>query len=510
MPGYARRKQQGQDPQVLLALDQGTTSTRAIAFDRALHPLHIAQRSLSQSFPRPGWVEHDPERIRDDAVATLREAIEALDGNAEAVAAIGITNQRETTIVWERATGRPIHAAIVWQDRRTAGACRELHRAGHEDLVHRRTGLVLDSYFSATKLAWILDAVEGARAAAVRGELAFGTVDTWLLWCLTGGAVHATDVSNASRTALFDIDRQRWDPELLDLFRIPAAVLPEVRDSAGDFGRTLSDLFGAEIPIRGIAGDQQAALFGQAAFEPGAVKCTFGTGAFALLNTGTERLHSENRLLATIGWRIDGRTTYALEGSIFVAGATVQWLRDGLGIIDDPAETERLAGSVDDTGGVYLVPAFVGLGAPHWDAEARGALVGLTRDTGRASIARAGLEAVAYQTRQLLDAMRADGARAPRTLRVDGGFARNDWAMGFLADMVDVRVERPAGIETTALGAAGLAGLGSGVFSSLDAVASAWRLDRAWEPTMEESRRSALFDGWKQAVGRVLSTNPDQ
>ncbi|HET9333800.1 MAG TPA: glycerol kinase GlpK [Gemmatimonadota bacterium] len=501
---------QGQDPQVLLALDQGTTSTRAIAFDRTLRPLHVAQRPLPQSFPRPGWVEHDPERIRDDAVATLREVIDALDGGAEAVAAIGITNQRETTLVWERATGRPIHAAIVWQDRRTADACRELRRAGHEDLVRRRTGLVLDPYFSATKLAWILDAVDGARAAAARGELAFGTVDVWLLWCLTGGTVHATDVSNASRTALFDIDHQRWDPELLDLFGIPVPVLPEVRDSAGDFGTTLPELFGAEIPIRGIAGDQQAALFGQAAFEPGGVKCTFGTGAFALMNTGTERLHSENRLLTTIGWRIDGRTTYALEGSIFVAGATVQWLRDGLGIIDDPTETERLAGSVDDTGGVYLVPAFVGLGAPHWDADARGALVGLTRDTGRASIARAGLEAVAYQTRQLLEAMRADGASGPRALRVDGGFARNDWAMGFLADLVDVRVERPAGIEITALGAASLAGLASGVFGSLDAVASAWRLDRAWEPTMEESRRAALYEGWKEAVGRVRSTNPDR
>jgi glycerol kinase len=494
--------------EILLALDQGTTSTRAIAFDQALTPLHVARRELPQSFPRPGWVEHDPARIRDDAVATLRQVIGDL-GGAEAVAAIGITNQRETVVVWERATSRPIHPAIVWQDRRTTDVCRELRRAGREDLVRRRTGLVLDPYFSATKLAWILDAVEGARAAAACGELAFGTVDSWLLWCLTGGAVHATDVSNASRTSLFDIDRGRWDPELLDLFGVPAAVLPEVRDSAGDFGRTLRDLFGSEIPIRGVAGDQQASLFGQAAFERGTVKCTFGTGGFALLNTGTERLHSKNRLLSTIGWRIDGETTYALEGSIFAAGATMQWLRDGLGILADPAESESLARSVDDTGGVYLVPAFVGLGAPHWDAEARGALVGLTRDSGRAAIARAGLEAVAYQTRQLLEAMRADGASAPRTLRVDGGFARNDWAMGFLADMVDVRVERPADIETTALGAASLAGLASGVFGSLDAVTSAWRLDRAWEPTMEESRRAALYDGWRQAVGRVLSTNPD-
>jgi glycerol kinase len=494
--------------EVLLALDQGTTSTRAIAFDRALRPLHVARRELPQSYPRPGWVEHDPARIRDDAVATLRQVIGALSG-AEAVAAIGITNQRETVVVWERATGRPIHPAIVWQDRRTADVCRELRRAGNEDLVRRRTGLVLDPYFSATKLAWILDAVQGARAAAARGELAFGTVDSWLLWSLTGGAVHATDVSNASRTALFDIDQGRWDPELLDLFGVPAAMLPEVRDSAGDFGRTARDLFGVEIPIRGIAGDQQAALFGQAAFEPGAVKCTFGTGAFALLNTGTERLLSKNRLLSTIGWRIDGATTYALEGSIFVAGATVQWLRDGLGIIADPTETERLAASVHDTGGVYLVPAFVGLGAPHWDADARGALVGLTRDTGRAAIARAGLEAVAYQTRQLLEAMRADGASGLRALRVDGGFARNDWAMEFLADMVDVPVERPADIETTALGAASLAGLASGVFGSLEEIASAWRLDRMWEPTMEESRRNALYEGWKRAVARVLSTGAE-
>jgi glycerol kinase len=494
--------------EILLALDQGTTSTRAIAYDRALRPLGVARRELPQSFPRPGWVEHDPEQIREDAIATLVEVIGSLDGGAGAVAAIGITNQRETVVVWERATGRPIHPAIVWQDRRTAEACRDLRRAGHEDLVRRRAGLELDPYFSAAKLAWILDSVDGARAAAARGALAFGTVDAWLLSCLTGGAVHATDVSNASRTSLYDINRQQWDPELLDLFDIPAAVLPEVRDSAGDFGRTTPELFGAGIPIRGIAGDQQAALFGQAAFEPGMVKCTYGTGAFALLNTGAERLHSENRLLATIGWRIGGVTTYALEGSIFVAGATVQWLRDGLGIIDHAAETEAMAGSVDDTGGVYLVPAFVGLGAPHWDPDARGALIGLNRDSGRASIARAGLEAVAYQTRQLLEAMGADGADPLRVLRVDGGFARNDWAMRFLADMLGVRVERPADVETTALGAASLAGLGGGVFGSLDEIAAAWRLNRRWEPAMEEPRRAALYEGWKRAVERVRSTGP--
>ncbi len=490
----------------LLSLDQGTTSTRAIAYGRSLRALAVARRELPRSFPRPGWVEHDPVRIADDSVATLRQVIEALDGGAGAVAAIGITNQRETVVVWERATGRPIHPAIVWQDRRTADACRALREAGHEDLVRRRTGLVLDPYFSATKLTWILDAVDGARAAAERGDLAFGTVDAWLVWRLTGGAVHATDVSNASRTLLYDIERQRWDPELLELFRVPAAMLPEVRDSAGDFGTTSPEIFGAGIPIRGVAGDQQSALFGQAAFEPGMVKCTYGTGAFALLNTGREPIQSANRLLATIGWRIAGETTYALEGSIFIAGATVQWLRDGLGIIDEAAETEGLARGLDDTGGVYLVPAFVGLGAPHWDADARGALVGLTQGTGRAAVARAALEAVAFQTRQLLEAMRADGASAPRALRVDGGFSRNDWAMQFLADMVDVPVERPADIETTALGAAGLAGLGAGVFESMDEVGDAWRLGRAWSPAMDAARRSALFGGWERAVERVRSS----
>jgi glycerol kinase len=482
---------------MLLALDQGTTSTRAIAYDGSLRALHVARRELPQRFPRPGWVEHDPIHIRDDAVAVLREAIEAVDDGARSVAAIGITNQRETVVVWERATGRPIHPAVVWQDRRTADQCRSLREAGHEDLVRRRTGLVLDPYFSATKIAWILDSVSDAREAATRGELAFGTVDTWLLWCLTGGAVHATDVSNASRTALFDIDRMRWDPELLELFGIPETVLPEVRDSAGDFGHTAPDLLGTAVPLRAVAGDQQAALFGQAAFSPGAVKCTFGTGAFALLNTGAERLHSQNRLLATVAWRIGGATTYALEGSIFTAGATIQWLRDGLGVIGEASETETLAASVDDTG--------VGLGAPHWDADARGAIVGLTRDTGRASIARAGLEAVAYQTRQLLEAMRADGAQPPLSLRVDGGFARNDWAMQFLADLVAVPVERPASVETTAIGAASLAGLAGGVFGSLEEIAAAWRPERAWRPSMDESRRSSLYEGWKRAVRRVLS-----
>jgi len=490
---------------VLLALDLGTTSNRAIAFDYEGRSVAAAQRELPQSFPRPGWVEHDAETIRDDAIAVCREVIDSLGGEAGSVTAMGITNQRETTVVWERATSRPVHPAIVWQDRRTSEGCRKLREEGCETRVQERTGLLLDPYFSATKLAWILDHVDGAREAAARGELAFGTIDTWLLWCLTNGAVHATDVSNASRTMLFDIDAQHWDPELLDLFHVPPQVLPDVRDSAGDFGETEPGLFGVPIPIRGVAGDQQAATFGQAALEPGMMKCTYGTGAFALLNTGGRRVTSRNRLLTTIAWRIGGETTYALEGSIFVAGATVQWLRDGLEIIDSAGETAALAEEIDDTGGVYLVPAFVGLGAPYWDAEARGALVGLTRDTGRAAIARAALEAVAYQTRELMDAMVADGASPPSALRVDGGLSRNDWAMQFLTDLLDVSVQRPVVTETTALGAANLAGLASGVFGSPADITETWRMDASWEPTMDAERRAALFGGWQRAVTRVLS-----
>ncbi|MDH3734327.1 MAG: glycerol kinase GlpK [Gemmatimonadota bacterium] len=491
--------------EILLAIDQGTTSSRAIAFSPEGTPVATAQRELPQSFPRPGWVEHDPERIRDDVIACCSEAIEKAGSSADRVIAIGITNQRETTVVWETSTGRPIHPAIVWQDRRTSDRCRELREAGHEELVSKSTGLLLDPYFSATKLAWILDNVDGARASAERGDLAFGTIDTWVLWNLTGGKVHATDASNASRTMLLDIGDATWSPELLDLFGVPAALLPEVRDSAGDFGEAAPELFGAPIPIRGIAGDQQAATFGQAAFEPGMMKCTYGTGAFALLNTGGHPVASQNRLLTTIGWQLDGELTYALEGSIFVAGATVQWLRDALGIIEHAAETETLAQSINDTGGVYLVPAFVGLGAPYWDAEARGALVGLTRDSGRAAIARAALEAVAYQTRELLEAMEADGAQPPTALRVDGGLTANAWAMQFLADQLGIPVERPVVPETTALGAAGLAGLSSGVFDSLDAIAANWSRDTAWQPAMDDSRRADRYAGWKRAVERTLT-----
>ena len=492
---------------VLLAIDQGTTSTRAIAFDPTGRPLEQARRELPQGYPRPGWVEHDAGRIRDDAIACCREVIESLPGGASGVAAIGITNQRETTVVWDRSTGKPIHPAIVWQDRRTSDLCRRLREQGHEDIVRERSGLLLDPYFSATKLAWILDHVDGARDAAARGDLAFGTMDCWVLWNLTGGAVHATDVSNASRTLLLDIDRVSWSEELLELFDVPVTLLPDVRDSADDYGRTPAEMFGASIPIRGIAGDQQAATFGQAAFDAGMMKCTYGTGAFALLNTGSTRVDSSNRLLTTIAWRLDGETTYAVEGSIFIAGAAVQWLRDTIRIIDSAAETEDLARTVDDTGGVYLVPAFVGLGAPHWDADARGAVVGLTRDSGRAEIARATLESIAYQTRELLDAMAADGAADPTALRVDGGLTANGWAMQFLADQLAIPVERPVVTETTALGAASLAGLASGVFGSTEDVASTWRLDRSWAPAMEEARRADLYAGWKRAVRRVLSSD---
>ena len=492
-------------PVVVVAIDQGTTSTRAIAFDRAGTPLAAAQRQLPQDYPAAGWVEHDPERIRDDAIAVTGEVIEAAEGAGYRVAALGVANQRETTVVWDRASGKPIHPAIVWQDRRTAADCAGLREAGHETRIACRTGLRLDPYFSGTKLAWILDHVSGARAAAEAGELAFGTIDTWLLWCLTDGHVHATDASNASRTLLYDIDEGRWHPELLECLRVPASVLPEVRDSAGDFGEASAPLFGRPIPIRGVAGDQQAATFGQAAFEPGGMKFTYGTGAFALINTGSRRLTSEHGMLTTVAWQLDGERTYALEGSIFVAGAAVQWLRDGLGIISAAAETEALARSVDTTGGVVLVPAFVGLGGIHWDPEARAALLGMTRDTGRAEIARAALEAVAYQSRELIDAMEADGAPRPQRLRVDGGFTRNDWAMRFLADILDLEIGRPAVTETTALGAAMLAGLGAGLFADVSETAALWRHDRSWMPAMDAGTREALYSEWRRAVARVLT-----
>jgi len=483
----------------ILAIDQGTTSTRAMVFDGQARSLALVQRELPQVYPADGWVEHDPEEIWRATLAVCREALAKVPD----VAAIGITNQRETTILWERATGRPIHNAIVWQDRRGAALCRKLEEAGHGPRVQRITGLLLDPYFSASKIAWLLEHVAGARTRAQRGELAFGTVDSFLLWRLTGGRLHATDATNASRTLLFDIGRQQWDPGMLDLFGVPQALLPEVRDSAADYGASEPSLFGRAIPIRSLVGDQQAAAVGQACFAPGMIKSTYGTGCFVLLNAGEKAPVSSNRLVATVALRLAGQTTYALEGSIFIAGAAVQWLRDGLGLFANAADTAALAAGLCGNDGVYLVPAFTGLGAPYWDPDARGAILGLTRDVGRAQIARAALEAVCYQTRDLMEAMAADGAPQPTALRVDGGMARNDWLMQFLADMLDLPVERPAVTETTALGAAYLAGLASGLWDSVEDIARHWRRERLFEPRMAPPERSRLYEGWQDAVARV-------
>ncbi|HZF44647.1 MAG TPA: glycerol kinase GlpK [Sphingomonadaceae bacterium] len=484
----------------VLAIDQGTTSTRSILFDRAARPVAVAQAEFPQHYPRDGWVEHDPEDIWRTVVATAREAVGGVD--PAAIAAIGIANQRETTLLWDRATGAPLCNAIVWQDRRTADACAAMKARGSEPSVQARTGLLLDPYFSGSKLAWMLEHVPGARAPAEAGELAFGTVDSFLLWRLTGGRVHATDATNASRTLLYDIHEQRWHPELLALFGIPASLLPEVRDNSADFGTT--DLFGPPVRIGGMAGDQQAALFGQACFAPGAAKATYGTGCFMLVNTGAAPVRSSNRLLTTIGYRLDGAATYAAEGSIFVAGAAVKWLRDGLGLITHASQTDDMATRVADNGGVYLVPAFTGLGAPHWRPEARGAIVGLTLASTAAHVARAALEAVGYQTADLIDAMTRDGAARPPVLRVDGGMAANAWLCQFLADLLDVPVERPATVETTALGAAFLAGLAAGFWRDLDAVAALTATADRFEPRKAAEERAQLVAGWRAALERVL------
>jgi glycerol kinase len=486
----------------VLAIDQGTTSTRAILFDSSARAVAVAQRELRQHYPQPGWVEHDAEDIWNDAVAVAREALGKIPPSQ--VAGIGITNQRETVVVWDRTTGEPVHRAIVWQDRRTAETCSRLKAEGTEAAVSEKTGLLLDPYFSAMKIAWILDNVPEARSRAERGELAAGTIDSFLLWRLTGGAVHATDVTNASRTSLFDIRAMKWDLELCRLFRVPEQLLPEVHDNARLFGTTVPGLFDIEIPIAGMAGDQQAALFGQACFEPGMAKSTYGTGCFMLLNTGVEALRSENRLLTTPAWRIGGRTTYALEGSIFVAGAAVKWLRDALGVITDAEETGGLATRVPDNHGVYMVPAFVGLGAPYWDPDARGAIYGLTLDAGEAHLARAALEAVGYQTADLIEAMGADGALKPDTIRIDGGMTANDWLCQFLADILDVTIERPRNLETTALGAAFHAGLATGVWAGLEELAGLWTSDEVFIPTMEQAQRADLIAGWKESIERTL------
>ncbi|MCT2558974.1 glycerol kinase GlpK [Tsuneonella sp. YG55] len=497
-------------PTHVLAIDQGTTSTRTIAFDAQARPVATAQREFAQHYPQGGWVEHDPEDIWRDTLATLREAIAGSGVAADRFAAMGITNQRETVVVWDRETGAPIHRAIVWQDRRTAQTCADLHAAGHEALVSARTGLLLDPYFSATKVAWILDNVKGARARAEAGDLAFGTIDSFLLWRLTGGKAHATDVTNAGRTLLFDIHAQRWDEDLCALFRVPMAMLPAVHDNSHLFGTTAEGLLDAPIPIAGMAGDQQAALFGQACFEPGMAKSTYGTGCFMLLNTGSEAIASKHRLLTTPAYRLGGRMTYAVEGSIFVAGAAIKWLRDGIGVIDSASDTARLAESVGDDHGVTLVPAFVGLGAPHWDPDARGAIFGLTLDAGKAHITRATLESVAFQTMDLVEAMVADGADDLGAIRVDGGMAANDWLCQFLADILGVEVERPANIETTALGAAFLAGLATGFWADLDALSATWRCSRRFSPAMPAERRARLREGWRAAVAKTRTTARDR
>ena len=495
----------------VLAIDQGTTSSRAILFDADLAPGASAQQEFAQIYPASGWVEHDPEDIWQSVLATCRAAIAKGGLSARDIAAIGITNQRETVVLWDRATGKPLHNAIVWQDRRTADLCARLKADGHEAMVQEKTGLLLDPYFSGTKLAWLLDHVEGARARAEAGELAFGTIDSWLIWKLTGGAVHATDATNASRTLLYNIREGRWDAAICALLNIPESLLPEVRDCAADYGTTDPALLSGAIPIMGVAGDQQAATIGQACFQPGMMKSTYGTGCFALLNTGDTLVRSANRMLGTIAYQIDGKTTYALEGSIFIAGAVVQWLRDGLKIIDSAPQTQALAEAADPGQQLYLVPAFTGLGAPYWDPECRGAIFGLARNSGPAEFARAALESVGYQTRDLWEAMAADWRAetgkelGAATLRVDGGMSASDWTMQFLADILGAPVDRPRVLETTALGAAWLAGMRAGIYPDQAGFAATWALDRNFAPAMDDATRSARYAGWKDAISRTLS-----
>ena len=486
----------------ILALDQGTTSSRAILFNENLTPQTQAQREFTQHFPKSGWVEHDPEEIWTSTIESCREA---MSGKGR-VACIGITNQRETVIVWDRNTGKPVCNAIVWQDRRTAEFCRQLKEDGHEADISRRTGLLLDPYFSASKLTWILDHVPGARDRAEAGELLFGTVDSFLVWRLTGGRRHVTDATNASRTMLFNIDSGEWDPELLELFRVPAAMMPEVLDCAAEFGTSDPTILGNPIPILGIAGDQQAATVGQACFKPGMLKSTYGTGCFALMNTGVDRVASANRLLTTIAYRIGGRTTFALEGSIFIAGAVVQWLRDGIGLIANAAESGTLAETADPEQNVLLVPAFTGLGAPYWDAECRGAVFGLTRNTGPAEFARAALESVAFQTRDLAEAMKSDMPDTGNTvLRVDGGMTASEWTMQAISDQLGAPVDVPAVTETTALGAAYLAGLQAGIVPAPEEFAANWLLAKRFEPKLSEEERNSRYAAWMDAVARTLS-----
>ncbi|HEX3860413.1 MAG TPA: glycerol kinase GlpK [Stellaceae bacterium] len=490
-------------PALLLAIDQGTTSTRAILFDATGAIRHIARLDLTQFYPQPGWVEHDPEEIWQAVVATCREAIAA--ANAEPIVAIGITNQRETTVLWERATGRPVHNAIVWQDRRTEPLCAAWRSAGFAGTVALRTGLVIDPYFSASKIRWLLDTIPGLRERARAGEIAFGTIDSFLLWRLTGGALHATDVTNAARTMLFDLHHLEWSDDLLHALEIPRAILPEVRDTGGDFGVTVDGLFDAPIPIAGVVGDQQSAAIGQACFRSGMIKCTYGTGAFALLHTGAQPAVSQHRLLSTVAYRLRGETAYALEGSIFVAGAAVQWMRDRLHAFAAAPDIQGLAEQADPRQRVYLVPAFAGLGTPHWSAAARGALTGLTAECGLPEIARATLEATGYQTRDLIAAMQGDSSIAIDSLRVDGGMAANDWMLQFLADILPARIARPASLETTAWGAAYVAGLMRGVCPEPEAMMRCWSADRSFTPAMTSAEREERCAGWQRAVAGVLA-----
>ncbi len=499
----------------ILAIDQGTTSSRAILFDQSMKITASAQEEFAQHYPASGWVEHDSSDLWSSTAATARAVIEMAGTDAKDIAAIGITNQRETTVVWDRKTGQPIYNAIVWQDRRTADLCRQLRDQGHEPMVTEKTGLILDPYFSGTKLKWLLDHTDGARQRAKNGELLFGTVDSFLIWKLTGGKSHVTDATNAARTLLYDIRKGRWSSTICKLLDIPVEMLPEVRDCAADFGMTRADLFGREIPILGVAGDQQAATIGQACFQPGMMKSTYGTGCFALLNTGDTPVTSQNRLLTTIAYQFDGKPTYALEGSIFIAGAVVQWLRDGLKIIREANETQPLAEAADDGQNVILVPAFVGLGAPYWNADCRGAIYGLTRNSGPAEFARAALESVGFQTRDLLEAMRADwnggvggvlrDASEKAILRVDGGMSASNWAMQFLSDIIGAPVDRPEVLETTALGAAWLAGMRAGVYPDQAEFAKAWALERRFEPAMDAATRQSKYESWKRAVTATLS-----
>ncbi|NIZ60372.1 glycerol kinase [Sedimentitalea sp. CY04] len=489
----------------ILAIDQGTTSTRAILFDDQMQVAGTAQQEFEQHFPQAGWVEHDPEDLWNTTVDTCRQVIGELDITAADIAGIGITNQRETTVVWDRETGKSIHNAIVWQDRRTTSICEALREAGHEPMISHKTGLLLDPYFSGTKVSWILDQVPGSRERAANGELLFGTVDSFLIWRLTGGAAHVTDATNAARTLMYDIRQGEWSAEICELLNVPMAMLPEVKDSAADFGVTQADILGGEVPILGVAGDQQAATIGQACFEPGMMKSTYGTGCFALLNTGDAPVASKNRMLTTIAYQLDGKPTYALEGSIFIAGAAVQWLRDGMGMIDNAAQTGELAPNADPGQDVLLVPAFTGLGAPYWEPDSRGAVFGITRNTGPAEVARAALQSVGYQTRDLWEAMRADWEGDTHvTLRVDGGMSASDWTMQSLSDLLGAAVDRPVMQETTALGAAWLAGMRAGIYPDQAGFAETWALDREFKPQLDAEAREVAYARWKRAVQAVI------